>query len=340
LAVLGLVFIRCAGGCDLQAAVFCRPVESLLRPTRGRVWRALRLVLAIALALSALSSARAQSMEPRAYANAPTGLNFLIAGYGYQWGDVLVDPSLPIKDANAEAHTVAVNYVRVLDVLGQSGKVALVAPYAQLSASGEIVGQSRKVERFGLGDIALRLSLNLYGAPALSLEQFRDYRQDTIVGVTLLATAPTGQYNPQKLINIGTNRWSFRPEVGISKALGRWTLEAAASVTFFTENDQFLGANVREQEPLYGVQAHAIYTFGPSLWAALDGTYYGGGRTLVNGEPGNDLQENSRWGATLAQALGRHHSIKLYFNSGLTARSGTNFNTVGVAWQYRWGAGL
>ncbi|MFZ0257570.1 MAG: transporter [Gammaproteobacteria bacterium] len=136
-------------------------------------------------------------------------------------GHALVDPSLPIKDVDAEVHTVAVNYVRVLDFWGQSGKIALVAPYAHLSASGEVLGQSRKVERSGLGDIALRLSLNLYGAPALSLQEFRGYRQDTIVGVTLLATAPTGQYDPQKLINIGTNRWSLHPEVGISKALGR-----------------------------------------------------------------------------------------------------------------------
>jgi hypothetical protein len=279
-------------------------------------------------------------MEPRAYTNAPIGLNFLIAGYGYLWGDVLVDPSLPIKDVNAEAHTVVINYVRVFDFLGQSGKVALVAPYAHLLASGDVVGQARAVDRSGLGDIALRLSLNLYGAPALSLQQFRDYRQDTIVGVTFLATAPTGQYDPQKLVNIGTHRWSFRPELGISKALGRWTLEAAAGVTFFTDNDQFLGANVRSQEPLYGVQAHVIYNFRPSLWAALDGTYYRGGRTLVNGEPNNDLQENARWGVTLAQALGRNHSIKLYFNSGVTARTGTNFNTIGVAWQYRGGAGL
>ena len=298
------------------------------------------IILAAALSLGAPSSPRAQVMEPLSYTNAPIGLNFLIAGYGYLWGDVLVDPSLPIKDIDAKVSTAVLTYSRVLDFWGQSGTFALVVPYAWLSATGEVAGQSRSVDRSGLTDVTLRLSVNLYGAPALSLREFRDYRQDTIVGVSLMVTVPTGQYDPHRLINIGTNRWSFRPEVGVSKAVGPWTLEAAAGVTFFTDNDEFLGTNVRRQDPLYSVQGHAIYNFSPTLWAALDATYYTGGRTSVNGALNDDLQENSRWGATLAQTLDKHNSIKLYFNSGVSARTGTNFNAVGIAWQYRWGAGL
>jgi hypothetical protein len=298
------------------------------------------IVLAAVLLLGAPSGPRAQVMEPLSYTNAPIGLNFLIAGYAYLWGDVLTDPSLPIKDADAKVNTAVLTYSRVLDFWGQSGTVALVVPYAWLSASGEVAGQARSVERSGLADITLRLSVNLYGAPALSLQEFRDYRQDTIVGVSLMVTAPTGQYDPHRLINIGTNRWSFRPEVGVSKALGRWTLEGAVGVTFFTDNDEFLGTNVREQDPLYGIQGHVIYNFSPALWAAVDGTYYTGGRTSVNGAFNDDLQENSRWGATLAYSLDKNNSLKVYFNSGVTARTGTNFHAVGVAWQYRWGAGL
>jgi hypothetical protein len=185
-----------------------------------------------------------------------------------------------------------------------------------------------------------RLAVNLLGAPALSLKEFRDYRQDIIVGVSLVISAPTGQYDHTKLINVGTNRWSFKPGIGVSKALGQWTLEGAASVTFFTDNDQFFGNNVRQQDPLYALQAHVIYSFNPKLWGALDATYYVGGRTSVNGTLKDDLQQNSRWGATLAQSLDIHNSIKLYSSSGVVARTGTNFTTVGIAWQYRWGAGL
>jgi hypothetical protein len=297
-------------------------------------------ILAAVVSLSAPLSPRAQTMEPRAYSNSPIGLNFLIAGYGYLWGDVLVDPSLPIGDLDARVHTAVATYARILDFWGQSGTLALNLPYAWLSASGAVEGQARSVDRSGLGDVTLRVSVNLYGAPALSLQEFSDYRQDTIVGLSLLVTTPAGQYDPERLINIGTNRWSFKPEAGISKALGRWTLEAAAGVTLFTDNDEFLGDNVREQDPLYSLQGHAIYTFSPHLWAALDATFYTGGRTTVNGVRNDDRQANSRWGATLARTLDKHNSIKLYFSSGATARTGTDFDAFGIAWQYRWGAGL
>ena len=138
-----------------------------------RVGRRAAVILAAGLSLGAAASLRAQVMEPLSYTNAPVGLNFLIAGYGYLWGDVLVDPSLPIKDVDSKIHTAVLTYSRVLDFWGQSGTLALVAPYAWLSASGEVGSQSRSVDRSGLTDVTLRASVNLYGAPALSLQEFR-----------------------------------------------------------------------------------------------------------------------------------------------------------------------
>jgi hypothetical protein len=299
------------------------------------------MLCAVALALGSLHGARAQQLEPRAYSNAPIGLNFVIAGYGYSWGDVLLDPSVPVTNVNARINSLTLGYSRFLDFWGRSGTVTLVVPYAWLSANGDIAGQTESVDRPGFGDIAMRMSVNLYGAPALSLQEFRDYRQDTIVGVSLLVTAPNGSYYPDKLINIGTNRWSFKPEVGVAKALGPWTLEGALGVTYFTNNDEFYpGSGVRQQDLLYALQMHVIYNFNPTLWGALNATYYAGGRTSVNGQRNDDLQQNSRVGATLGQSLNSHNSIKLYVSSGASARAGTNFTTVGVAWQYRWGAGL
>ncbi len=298
------------------------------------------MAVVLSLLLCAPTVASAQLMEPLSYTNAPIGLNFVIVGYGYLWGDVLVDPSLPVKDVDAKVGTTVLNYVRVADFFGQSGTFSLIAPYARLDASGEVAGQSRTADRAGLTDISMRVAVNLVGAPALSLREFSNYRQDTIVGISVLVTAPTGHYDPNRLINIGTNRWSFRPEIGVSKAIGRLTLEAAAGVTLFTDNDEFLGGNTRTQEPLYGVQAHAIYQFDASRWASLDATVYAGGQTAVNGTFNEDRQNNTRWGASVSQALGRHSSVKAYFSSGVTARFGSNFSAVGLAWQYRWGGGL
>jgi hypothetical protein len=297
-------------------------------------------VLALSFVLGSLTTAHGQQMEPRSYSNAPIGLNFLVAGYVHQEGDVLLDPSLPVTDVSAKIDLGVLGYARVVDFWGQSGTVSVALPYGSITASGKIEEQSARVTRSGFGDPVLKVAANLYGAPALSLAVFRDYRQDVIVGVSFLVTAPWGRYDPTKLVNIGTNRWSFKPELGLSKGLGNWVLEGAAGVTFFTPNDQYLGANSRDQAPLYAVQGHAIYNFNGRTWASLDGTFYAGGRSSVNGVENDDRQQNSRWGGTFARSLDVHNSIKLYYSNGATVRAGSNFSIAGIAWQYRWGAGL
>jgi hypothetical protein len=285
-------------------------------------------------------SANGQSMEPRAYSNAPVGMNFLITGYAYQEGSVLLDPSVPVKDVRVNAHTAILAYARSLDVFGKSGKVDMIVPYSWLSGSAKVQEAERNRHVTGFADPAVRFSVNLYGAPALSLEEFKNYRQDTILGVSFTTTMPLGQYDSEKLANIGTNRWSFKPEVGVSQALGRWTLEAIGGVTFYTKNDEFLVNHTREQDPIYSLQGHLIYNFPSGIWAALDATYYTGGRTTIDGVKGNDLQSSWRLGGTLTLPINLHNSIKLYASSGVQTRTGGDFDLVGIAWQYRWGGGL
>ena len=296
---------------------------------------------ALVLCCAQCIAAHAQSLEPRSYSNSPVGTNFLLVGAAYSQGDVALDPSVPIEDLNAKVYSSFVGYARTIGLGSQSGQIAVLVPYGHVDANGLVEGRARSATRTGFGDAGIRLSANLFGAPALSAEEFRTYRQDTIAGLSLLVTAPTGQYYSDKLINIGTNRWSFKPEAGISKALGSWIVESAAAVTFFTANHEFFpGASRREQDPLYSVRGHVIYNLRPGMWASLDATYYTGGRTTVNDVSKNDLQQNWRWGATFALPVDRRNALKLFFNSGLFSRLGENFTTVGVVWQYRWAAGL
>ena len=286
------------------------------------------------------SGADAQELEPRAYTNTPIGLNFLIAAYAYSSGGVATDPALPIKDAHLHIHSAILAYARSLNVLGTSGKVDVVLPYAWLSGSAEVVGQPREREVSGLADPRLRFSVNLYGAPALSVEEFTSYKQDLIVGASLQVGIPLGQYDSEKLVNLGTNRWSVKPELGISKAWGRLTIEASGGITFYTTNDDFFGGKSRSQEPIYSLQGHLSYNFSRGMWVGLDGTYYTGGRTTTDGVKDNNFQGNTRVGVTFALPVNRYNSIKLYASTGVSTRTGGNFDTLGIAWQYRWGGGF
>ena len=306
-------------------------------PQRVRFFLAVLLLLTAAVMTG--HRAHAQSLEPRSYANTPVGINFLLLGYGYLDGDVAFDASSPLKDAEVHSHSGVVAYARSLDVWGLSGKILAVLPVADVSGSAKLRGQEKDREVLGLGDPLLRLSVNFFGAPALSMAEYPAYRQDVIVGASLQVTAPLGQYDSDKLLNVGTNRWSFKPELGVSKAWGPLTLELIPAITFFTNNDDFLNGKTLEQDPIYSLQGHLIYEVSRAFWAAFNTTYYAGGRTTIDGDKGEQL-ENVRVGMTAALSLSRRQSIKLSGSTGVYSRTDSNFWTVAIAWQYRWGGGL
>jgi hypothetical protein len=281
----------------------------------------------------------ALDIEPRAYTNTPVDLNFLAVGFQRSDGALVFDPALPVTDASARVDTGLLGYVRTLGIAGKSAKIGLKLPYAALDAQGFVEGEFRTREQRGLADPTFYFTINLSGAPALSPEEFKRYRQDLITGFTLKVTAPLGVYEDEKALNIGTNRWSFEPELGLSKAIGRWTLEAAGSVIFYTDNDDFLDGNTRRQDPVYAVRGDALYSFSNRVWVAFGATYITGGQTTVDGTAEQDLENNWRAGAVLTVPVNRKNSIKLYGSKGISTRTGTDYDTLGLLWQYVWGRG-
>jgi hypothetical protein len=172
------------------------------------------------------------------------------------------------------------------------------------------------------------------------MQEFTNYQQDLIIGSSIQVSAPLGQYDADKLVNLGNNRWFVKPDIGISKALGALTIELSTGVFLFSKNNDFFGASTLEQDPVSSTQLHVTYNFGHGVWAALSGTYDYGGRTTIDGEQSDDLQNNSRVGATLSLPVNRNNSIKLYTSSSVHTSAGSDFNLVGIVWQYRWGDGL
>lgn len=297
-------------------------------------------VPAVLVLLFVAVQAHAAEIEPRAYVNTPVGINFLLAGYTYSHGGLATADSAPIQDARLNMNTGVLAYVRSLDVWGKSAKFDVILPYSQLSGSAMVAGQKRERKVFGLNDPLFRFSVNFYGAPALSMPEFANYHQDVIIGASLQVSAPLGQYDKDKLVNLGNNRWSVKPGLGISKAWGRLTVELSTAVIFFTKNDDYFGGKTLEENPLSSTQLHVTYDLGRGVWAALSGTYDYGGRTTIDGVRSNNLESDWRVGVTLALPVTRKNSIKLYASTGVYTSAGTNFTLVGIVWQYRWGHGL
>jgi len=290
----------------------------------------------IAVAIVSAATGRAQQLEPRAYSPAPVGANFFGVGYANASGDIVFDPSLPFTNVSANVNTAAVLYNGTFGLCGRSASMGVSLPYSWGEVQGDVGETFTRVTRSGLGDMGLRFACNIVGGPALSPHEFAARKPTTTFGASLTVTAPTGEYDPAKLINIGTNRWAFKPELGVSQPLGKFWLELFAGVWLFTTNHDFYGGNTREQSPLTAVQGHVSYTFKPRLWLALDATWYGGGETTVNGVADANRQSNTRVGLTLAVPVSPAHSLKFGYARGASTRVGSKLDTITVAWQFLW----
>jgi len=282
------------------------------------------------------SGVGAQELEPRAYSPAPVGLNFVLFAGSRSEGEILPDPSVPIENIEATIDAGVGGYGRTFSLWGQSASFGLAVPYVLAEVSGDIGEVRQSVKREGMGDARLRLAMNLIGGPALTPKEFAQRTPKTTLGASIVVIAPTGEYLPDKLINIGTNRWAFKPELGLSVPYNRWLFDVYAGVWLFTDNDDFFGGVRRSQDPITTVQGHVSYTIRPRLWLAIDSTYYFGGQSTVNGVVKADRKENSRLGVTMSLPMGARQSLKMSWSEGASTRTGNDFSTWGIGWQYAW----
>jgi hypothetical protein len=280
----------------------------------------------------------AQDLDPRAYANVPVNGTFLVWGFAVSHGGVVTDPTLPVADINATVETPSLGVARSFSLFGKTAQAFGALPYSWAQVSGRVLEESRSITRAGLSDMRFRLSVLVRGAPAASVAQIAKAPRRTILGTSLTVVAPTGQFFPDRLINLGTNRWAFKPEFAVSHPMGeRWLLDVYAALWLFTANDSYYpGTLHRTQAPMGAFQAHVSYNFQRALWAAFDVTYYVGGRSTIEGIVNDDRQSNSRAGGTLALPVGKRHSIKLAMSRGAIIRAGANFTTFSVGWQTGW----
>jgi hypothetical protein len=294
-----------------------------------------RLLVLLAFALGS-QVALGQELEARAYAPNPVGARFLVLSYAHSDGDILLDASSPIDDFQIRADSLSTGIGGTFALASRLASLAIAVPYVDGTAIGLVNGFPARADREGLGDLRLRLTLNLLPGSALSAADFMRAPPDRTLGVSLVVNVPTGEYFEDKLVNLGTNRWAVRPEFGGSRRFGRWNVDGSLGVWLYGDNDEFLGNKQREQDPLTTLQGHLSYTFVPRLWLGASGTWYTDGTTSVDGVSDHNRQGNSRAGLTLAIPVGQQNSVRLAWSTGVTARFGGDLDTYALTWQYLW----
>ena len=303
-----------------------------------------KLILTALLATFSVQALHAQDLAPRAYVITPIHWNAVIVTYSFSDGGILFNNILPVTDAKATLDVPILSYFHTFNFFGRSANFTAGLPYGVGHFQGVFQDSETKIYRSGLLDSVFRLSVNLKGGRAMSVQEFQAWKQKTIIGISLKIVVPSGQYDGTKLVNNGGNRWAFKPELGYSRRWGHWVLDAYGGLWFYTTNHDFWshnaffpGLQTQSQEPTGAIEGHLSYDVKPRYWISLDSNFWYGGRTVLNGvENQLTLQRNSRIGVTVSVPLGKHQSVKVSYSDGAYATFGGNFQNVSVAWQYSW----
>jgi hypothetical protein len=283
----------------------------------------------------------AQELEPRRWSHLPTGTNFAGGAYAYTEADIFLDPVLRIENVEMEMHTWAVKYIRTIELLQKSARIDFIQGYQEGRWTGLVDGVPSSIKRSGLSDSALRFAINLYGAPPLKGKEFEAYRAkvdvETIFGTALVVNLPTGDYMEDKLINLGKNRFTFRPQLGVVHNRGKLSMELTGAVWLYTDNDDFFNGNKLEQDPYYTIQTHLIYTFRPGLWTAASAGYGYGGESTVSGVKKNDRRENLAWALSFGCPITRQLGVKVIYLATRSQESiGQDTDSIGVGFAIFW----
>ncbi|MCG6948492.1 MAG: transporter [Acidobacteria bacterium] len=289
-----------------------------------------------ALVLSGFSvNVAAQDLTPRAYWPAPDGTKVAIVGYSHVRGDVFFDPSIPLSGVDSKIHTGLAAYLQTFSLWGRTATIVIDLPYSRGTTQGLIEDEPARRDFSGLGDLGASLSVNLLGAPAMTPADFQALRAEPhpIVGASLKVIAPTGRYDDNRLINVGSNRWAAKLDLGSIVPLHRkWLLELDAGVWWFGDNDDFLTGR-REQEPIYNFQVHLIHRFSPGFWVSLDANYFVGGRQTIGGDELGDVLHNARLGGMVVVPFRGRHAVKIGYFAGVRTESGSDFDQLLMSYQ-------
>lgn len=286
---------------------------------------------------SMISTISAQELEPRSLTNLPQRLNFFGIGYAYASGNTLLDPSLPLDDFNGTINSVLFAYVRSINFFGKSGKFDAILPIAGGDYSGVFQEVGFTDSYTGIGDLRVRIAVNLTGAPSLEPAKFKEYTQKWVSGLSVQLVLPTGKYREEQLPNLGSNRFALRVNYGVSYSFEKWVLEGRGGAWFFSENNYFLGDNTLRQTPLWVLKGNLIRSFEKQgMWIAFSMGYGYGAKTYINDVNRNAIVSQLRLALNFALPLRNRHTLNFTVGSGIRFKQGGDFDVFGVSYRYRW----
>lgn len=301
------------------------------------ILQAVILKIGFLIAILIHANSFSQDIEPRRWTSMPIGTNAVGFGYSHVFGNIDVDPVLQLEDGSVMVNSIAVQYVRPFRIGNRQARIDVQIPYSFAKWEGILNGEDREVSRNGFADPRIRLSLNFIGPKAMSPKEMQAFRKEnpsyTTFGASIAVNLPIGQYDGDKLLNIGTNSVVIRPQIGMVHIWGTWSYELSTSVFFYTNNTDYYVNKTKEQNPLFAMQTHLTKEFKHRIWTTISFGYGLGGHSIVNRQSKNDERGNLLGGLSAGMPIYKKQSLKIGYGTTLTVKDiGATTNGFSVGW--------
>jgi hypothetical protein len=260
--------------------------------------------------LAAICAQPAYAGKARDYLNAPknTWVTFYNIGYSTFVTPVEGGEDFGVPEIGTNVLSQSVIITRVLDLWGRTGGVSVIVPYLNLS----LEAGGYNTQQAGVGDLSFALESNIFGAPALSKEEMKNWKPETFASLHFVFTAPTGAYNVDNVLNVGSNRWIFTPTINYSYTpnAGKTWLEVYGTSKLFSNNN----ATDTAQDALFLFEGHASHNITDKIWLSVDSYYNVGGETRVSGVDQDNAADTLRLGVGAGIRLWKGAQLMLNYD--------------------------
>jgi hypothetical protein len=268
--------------------------------------------------------AEAQGDGPRSQTLLPTGYNFVVPAYLHLSGDYDFSQTVLLPGAEVKSDIFVITYMRAFGIGGRYTQIWVNPIFGSIDANGTVLGRTINRSTAGLGDAVVSFKFGLVGTPALGIPEFVKQPQTFQLSAFVSTTMPTGSYDKDELLNLGTNRWAVRVGAPMVMPFGSNTaratyLEVFPSVSFYQDNDEPTGrATVKEQDPLFQLETHLSHNFNQKFWMSGDLRYFGGGETTTDGISDDNEISDTGGGVSAGYALAKFLSVQASYGARFT----------------------
>lgn len=301
-------------------------------------------VAALAATLLAPAGALAQGDGPGAQILFPVGTNIFVPTWLNMEMNSDLSQSVLRLDADVDADVLLGIYQRGFAIGDRFAEIWVVPMWADLGAQVDVARAgggtvTRSVSESGFGDPYLAFKIGLVGAPALTLPEFMKHKPTFQLYAYGGVYVPIGDYDGDRLLNFGTNRWAYRLGLPMVLPLGdpkrQTNLEIHPGFTFYGDNDEpGGGAADQEQDPLFQVESHLSTHWNAKWWSSIGLRYRKGGETSTDGVADGNEQDVLGGEVTMGYAFTPRLGLQTTYGDVLAESDGSQSTMIRVRLNY------